>query len=100
MWEGYNKALVFRQEQLPLMEYSDNIIVFQDKTFEDHIIDFDAILIYFHGVGCDKCHDFMTEYHDTADTLLKWEPHISMGIMDCSQKGLRTCNKVVMCNLF
>ena len=55
MWEGYNKAVLFRQEQLPVMEYRDQAIVFKDRTFEDHIIDFDAILVYFHGSGCGQC---------------------------------------------
>ena len=47
MWEGYNKAVLFRKEQLPAMEYRDQAIVFNDRTFEDHIIDFDAILVEF-----------------------------------------------------
>ena len=57
MWEGYNKAVLFRQEQLPVMEYRDQAIVFKDQTFEDHIIDFDAILVYFHGSGCGQCEE-------------------------------------------
>ena len=80
------------------MNYKDNIIVFNDNTFDDHIIDFDAILVFFHGSGCDKCHQFMSEYMDTGNELLEWEPHISMGIMDCSGEGVMTCNKV--CNLY
>ena len=94
MWDGYNRAVLFRQEQLPIMNYKQEVIVFNDRTFDDHIIDFDAILIFFHGSGCDKCDQFMTEYLDTSRDLLMWEPHISMGIMDCSKEGIKTCNKV------
>ena len=94
MWEGYHKAVLFRKEQLPAMEYRDQAIVFNDRTFEDHIIDFDAILVFFHGTGCIQCKDFMGEYLDTAGELLMWEPHISTGLMDCSGDGVRTCNKL------
>ena len=47
----YNKALAFRREQLPEMDTraDTDVIVFNDRTFEDHIIDFDAILIFFYG---------------------------------------------------
>ena len=93
MWDGYHKALEFRQEQLPSMEYDNEVVVFQDGTFEDHIIDFDAIMIFFHGSGCSKCDAFMAEYMDTAKDLLMYEPHISMGKMDCSSSGIHTCNK-------
>ena len=44
--------------------------------------------------GCSACDGFMSEYLDTAADLLMWEPHISMGLMDCSNSGRRTCNKV------
>ena len=94
MWEGYNKAVLFRKEQLPAMEYRDQAIVFNDRTFEDHIIDFDAILVYFHGTKCYQCEGFMPEFLDTAGDLLMWEPHISTGLMDCSGAGIRTCNKL------
>ena len=42
----------------------------------------------------------MSEYLDTAADLLMWEPHISMGLMDCSNSGRRTCNKVQSFNTF
>ena len=35
-------------------------------------------------------------YEDTAKELLMYEPHISMGIMDCSGKGSKTCTKLRM----
>ena len=94
MWEGYEKAILFRKEQLPAMEYRDKAIVFNDRTFDDHIIDFDAILVYFHGTGCVQCEGFMSEFLDTAADLFMWEPHISTGLMDCSGAGVRTCNKL------
>ena len=93
MKEGYNKALLFREEQMPVMNYQDEIIVFNDDTFEDHIIDFDAILIFFHGSGCSKCKEFIDEYVETGQELLKNDPHISMGMMDCSREGSKTCSR-------
>ena len=36
----------------------------------------------------------MAEYEDTAKDLIMYEPHISMGLMDCSGEGSRTCSKL------
>ena len=107
------QAVQFRRDQMPVMNYSDEVIVFNDKeslsfyisyyqqnkswhvfhrqknlvndsgnlpqTFDDHIIDFEAIMIFFTGTGCSTCQDLLASYKDTARDLFMWEPHISMG---------------------
>ena len=64
------------------------------QTFDDHIIDFEAILIFFTGAGCTTCQDFLPSYQDTARDLFMWEPHISMGESRLSLWGDMTNDKV------
>ena len=55
------------------------LLLWPTQTFEDHIIDFEATLIFFTGAECPACKDFLVSYQDIARDLFMWDPHISIG---------------------
>ena len=64
------------------------------QTFDDHIIDFEAIMIFFTGSGCSTCQDFLPSYQDTARDLFMWEPHISMGELSSNARYMMSHDKI------